>query len=488
MKRWTLCLIALLLVCRSAIAEQVALCFTDPVACPPCRVLDSAWQTQRVQGSLARLRIERKSIDVNRCGVDFLRAWKINRWPTTVLIEVEQGRTVRELRRRTGAMDADALVDFLEGLPRSPMAVQFDWSPSAAHHAAVVIVQAENRRGSGVYVVEGGLHLVLTCQHVVESAAEAMVMFSDGTRRTGQVRTDKFGHDVAAIVIDPHGAVQPLRVAASTPQYARVEMLGFGGPANRLRHYWGNLRLASPDHALYDAGVASGDSGGPVLDANGDVVGLLAHGDTATKDPTDGWEGTFHTAGGPAWKPIRNFVDRVRQAVGCRPGGCGPGGCGPGGSGQGGGLYPPDDVRPTPQPQPTPAQPTPNYSAELQRISDRLAQLESRQVLQGPPGQDGRNGRDGKDGRHGKDADMPAIIGAINAKLPTPEAIADVMFAKYGAAMEARLKQSIPPLYVEVIDPTGKYSAPPVAIRFMEGEGLRLHLDPTTLAIPQGTN
>lgn len=368
-----------------------------------------------------------------------------------------------------------------------PVAVQFNWSPPAAHHEAVVAVQAGNRGGSGVYVECEGVFMVLTCEHVAVGGSTMTAKFRDGTVRSGSPRTDKFGHDVAGMLVEKHPTVTPIQFAPSIPTPTKVEMLGYAGPAGRLRHWWGSVaRDSSIAVTKYDAGVGSGDSGGPVLNEQGQLIGLLAHGEQPNN--TDGWA-TYNRAGGPAWTPLRNFAIRLRafsNPSGTNPplnerpaGGCGPGGCPPYGGGGygGGGLYPPSPDQ-YPQ-QPTPAAPgcqCPDYAAQIAAMEAKIANLELQGLVPGPAG---------KDGKDGKSPSADEIAAKLQPSLPTADAIASVLFVQYGDQLADNLKAKIPPLYVEVIDPTGKYSAPPQAIRFMEGEGLRLVLDPTQLVLPK---
>lgn len=321
-----------------------------------------------------------------------------------------------------------------------PVAVTFDWSPAAAHHDAVVRVQAGNQGGSGVYIEVDGVHMILTCAHVVGTMdgqgrivsvfKSITATFRDGATRTGAPRNDKFGNDIAGIIVEPHPSVPPLKLATKQPGRPKVEMLGYAGRENKLRHWWGNVANGSTVSSnWYTAGVGSGDSGGPVLNEQRELIGLLAHGDTSTRDDTDGWA-TYHRAGGPAWTPLRNFAIRLRAfanpsgknpPLNQRPQGCGPGGRFPQPYGGGGGLYPPDEYEP--QPQPTPADPgcqCPDYSGRLSDIEARLTGLEgrkpadteeikaslklelntwleaNRESLRGPKGDKGDSGSDGE--------------------------------------------------------------------------------------------
>jgi len=113
MKTLILILIVLLTFAAIASAETVAVCFTDPVSCPPCRELDKTWNRSSVQVTLAQHNIRRVVLDVRREAPASLAAWRVKCWPTTVLVETGE-RTV-ELRRFEGALSEAGLVRFLEG-------------------------------------------------------------------------------------------------------------------------------------------------------------------------------------------------------------------------------------------------------------------------------------------------------------------------------------------------------------------------------------
>jgi hypothetical protein len=354
-----------------------------------------------------------------------------------------------------------------------PVAVTFDWSPAAAHHDAVVRVQAGSQGGSGVYIEVDGVHMILTCAHVVGTMdgqgritgvfKSVKATFRDGTTRTGAPRNDKHGYDIAGIIVEPHPSVPPLKLAVKQPGRPKVEMLGYAGRENKLRHWWGNVaRGSSVTDNWYTAGVGSGDSGGPVLNEQCELIGLLAHGDTSTRDDTDGWA-TYHRAGGPAWTPLRNFAIRLRAFA--NPSGKNPplnqrpsyGGdtcpnC-PNQGGGGGGLYPPDEYEPQPEaPQPTPADPgcqCPDYSGRLSAIEGDVAGLK----LLG-----GGKGEKGDKGDPGESADTAAIMAAMKVELNTwLEANRESLRGDAGQDSEASPAPVEQRHFIVVGDPSARY-------------------------------
>lgn len=177
------------------------------------------------------------------------------------------------------ALAVAALILLLLATRQCPAANLWDWSPPAAHHrAAVTVVATDGSAGSGVYVHHADLALVLTAAHIVQGSSTARVGWQDGSTTSGRVSHDKFGHDIA-YVLARNSNVTPLAVAETAAPGARVELLGYGGPRDRLRHFWGRiLSGGGQNYIRTDANVTYGDSGGAWLDASQQVIGIQSTG------------------------------------------------------------------------------------------------------------------------------------------------------------------------------------------------------------------
>lgn len=88
-------------------AEPVAICFTDPANCLPCKSLDRSWQ----QAQPATRRIV---IDVRTASRADLAKWGVESWPHTVLVEMDGERCTKVYRRHVGAMTPEQLRKFCE--------------------------------------------------------------------------------------------------------------------------------------------------------------------------------------------------------------------------------------------------------------------------------------------------------------------------------------------------------------------------------------
>jgi hypothetical protein len=157
--------------------------------------------------------------------------------------------------------------------------IAWHWSQPSSHHAAVCRVRSNTHdgqgypSGSGVLVSLNGCTGVLTAAHVVRGGRTATATFPNGTSVSGRNTHDKFGHDVAWIqVTSPPAGITPLPIAA--PQIGQVELCGWGGPSQKLRHYWAQLDFQdSRSIAVSRVTSTYGDSGGPWVQ-NGKVVGI----------------------------------------------------------------------------------------------------------------------------------------------------------------------------------------------------------------------
>jgi putative serine protease PepD len=139
--------------------------------------------------------------------------------------------------------------------------------------------------GSG-FVVDGQGHIV-TAAHVVEGASSIKVAFTDGTTRTATVTGQDAATDVAVLKVDPSGlTLHPLALGSSASLRVGDALEAIGSPFG----YSDSLStgvvsgldrtISAPNgysvaHALQtDAALNPGNSGGPILDSGGRVVGI----------------------------------------------------------------------------------------------------------------------------------------------------------------------------------------------------------------------
>jgi len=139
--------------------------------------------------------------------------------------------------------------------------------------------------GSGVVVDEFGN--ILTSYHVVAGRTEVSVRFVDGTVRTATVQRQQPERDLAIINAGPlPQGVTPATLAGGVRQGDRV--LAIGSPfglegslsAGIVSAVGRNFLVEETGQVLtnmiqFDAAVNPGNSGGPLIDMSGRVVGIV---------------------------------------------------------------------------------------------------------------------------------------------------------------------------------------------------------------------
>jgi len=172
--------------------------------------------------------------------------------------------------------------------------------------------------GSGVIVNDQGQ--ILTALHVVRNATAIQVTFSDGTRSTAQVVSTDPEHDIAVLeseespeVIVP--AVLGGGVRVGDEAFPVGNPFGFVGSITAGVVSGLDRTITIEDGGVelngliqFDAAVNPGSSGGPLLDRDGQVVGIV----TALANPTGrngfigiGFAVPIATASGAAGGPDR---------------------------------------------------------------------------------------------------------------------------------------------------------------------------------------
>jgi putative serine protease PepD len=139
--------------------------------------------------------------------------------------------------------------------------------------------------GSGSVI--DGQGRILTAAHVVQGASSIKVNFQDGTTRTARVLGSDQSTDIALLKVDPSGlTLHPLALGSSKSlsvgdalavigdpfQYSRSLSTGVVSGLDRTIGATNGFSIA---HAIQtDASLNPGNSGGPVLNARGQLVGI----------------------------------------------------------------------------------------------------------------------------------------------------------------------------------------------------------------------
>jgi S1-C subfamily serine protease len=169
--------------------------------------------------------------------------------------------------------------------------------------------------GAGVIVNADGT--VLTALHVVDGAAQIRVRFADGTEAGARVAASQPENDVAVLALDQLPQVVVPAVLAGPPSIGDP-VFAVGNPLGLERSLSAGV-VSADDRSIdtgagrtlsgliqFDAAVNPGNSGGPLLNRAGQVVGLV----TALANPAHqdffvgiGFAVPIATAGGAAGGP-----------------------------------------------------------------------------------------------------------------------------------------------------------------------------------------
>lgn len=150
-----------------------------------------------------------------------------------------------------------------------------------AYKQAVVVIEAEDSKGTGFAYSDEGM--ILTNYHVVEEEEEVSVIFSDKGMYAGKVTETYPEIDLAVVALKEEKTDMPhLPFAAedaiheNEPVYIIGNPLQFTGIANE-GHVLGEVQVADKDRPvmMLDAPVYRGNSGSPVINRSGEVIGVV---------------------------------------------------------------------------------------------------------------------------------------------------------------------------------------------------------------------
>ncbi|MGJ8633442.1 MAG: S1C family serine protease [Luteolibacter sp.] len=145
--------------------------------------------------------------------------------------------------------------------------------------STVALVSEETgSSGSGVIVSKDGL--ILTAAHVVQGMTEVDVIFPDGKSKAGRVLGANFSKDIGMVMILEKGPWPFVNLGESKPLVAGDWVVALGhsagfDPARTAPLRFGRVLSDGPgNYFTTDATLIGGDSGGPLFDLNGKLVGI----------------------------------------------------------------------------------------------------------------------------------------------------------------------------------------------------------------------
>jgi S1-C subfamily serine protease len=196
--------------------------------------------------------------------------------PAAVAVDTSE-TTETETTSTTAAAEGLSIADIYDRTSES--VVEIAASSSAG--------DGQSAQGSGfVYDAEGH---VITNQHVVAGASEVNVRFSNGSSYPASVVGTDRSTDLAVLRVDaPAALLQPLELGDSSAVREGDAVVALGSPFGLEGTITSGIvsalhrQMTAPnnftitDSIQTDAAINHGNSGGPLLDANGRVIGVNA--------------------------------------------------------------------------------------------------------------------------------------------------------------------------------------------------------------------
>ncbi len=171
----------------------------------------------------------------------------------------------------------------LMGPPRAPRTIK-DAVSSA------VLILSDQGHGSGFVISTGGE--LLTNAHVVGSSKYVKVRWADGSESLGEVERRDPRRDIALIIVEPKAGAEPLVVSADTPA-AGGDVYAVGAPLREELQSTVTRGVVSATRTIEglpfiqsDVTVNPGNSGGPLLNARGEVIAVTVSGLRRESSPT----------------------------------------------------------------------------------------------------------------------------------------------------------------------------------------------------------
>ena len=147
--------------------------------------------------------------------------------------------------------------------------------------------EQEESTATGTGFIIGGDGYILTAAHVVDDASSITVAFEDGSNHKAQLTSKDDATDVAVLKIDPSGlTLHPLALGNSASLHVGDGLAAIGDPFGYERSISTGVvsgvdrTISAPNgfsvtHAIQtDASLNPGNSGGPILNGAGQVIGI----------------------------------------------------------------------------------------------------------------------------------------------------------------------------------------------------------------------
>lgn len=143
---------------------------------------------------------------------------------------------------------------------------------------SVVQIITDSGSGTGFIVSEDGL--LVTNRHIVGSARRVTILTATGEEYRGEVVQQHSVLDLAYVEIDSDRTFTPLAIGDSSDVSVGEAVIAIGYPLGEELGLEptvsrGIISAKRDDYLQTDASLNPGNSGGPLLDANGNVIGVI---------------------------------------------------------------------------------------------------------------------------------------------------------------------------------------------------------------------
>lgn len=180
---------------------------------------------------------------------------------------------------------------------------------------AMVVIRGDSNGNTGSGCVIQGIREpeILTAAHVTDGNQTFTVSFHDGSAKRGVLRRVDREADVATLQCQTPEGCSVLEVADDVTEGEAVRVCGFGG-GGPLRCFKTTVACVGEKSQILFSHVIPGDSGGPVVNAAGKVVGTVSGGSIWAKTKLKGVAGAAVSVTAPVragtCAAIRRLVGR----------------------------------------------------------------------------------------------------------------------------------------------------------------------------------
>jgi serine protease Do len=177
--------------------------------------------------------------------------------------------------------------------------------------ASKAVVSIRTRSGSGAGAIIDPRGLIITNNHVVDGASQVQVQTADGRTYRGQVLALDSRNDLALVQIQPDRKLSSLRLSQKPPRVGqRVYAIGNPFGLDRTLTVGILSRIAASGDLQTDAALNPGNSGGPLLNSDGEIIGV----NKAILSP--GGSGNIGIGFATATGPVRQLVAQSKNSSG----------------------------------------------------------------------------------------------------------------------------------------------------------------------------